>query len=133
MPDILRNGPIVMDLTAGKVWLDNKRIRVSKTEWRPLHLFLQHVGALLTYERIIASVWFPGKLDGQRQAKVYVKSLRNKLGDADRSLMSMKSALVIEWNRCSQRIAVLAVANNLGGSNRSGKPAPPSFTAQARE
>jgi DNA-binding response OmpR family regulator len=70
---------LVVDLARREVWLDGRPVALTPTEFRFLCCFTQHVGEVLTHERLTMGVWGPDYADARDAIKQYVHQLRQKL------------------------------------------------------
>jgi two-component system KDP operon response regulator KdpE len=76
---------LVIDLTRREVWLDEKPVRLTPTEFRFLSCFTEHVGQVMSHERLVNYVWGPDVAGTRDAVKLYVHQLRKKLEpDRDR-------------------------------------------------
>ena len=73
------DGSLVIDLTRREVWLDQQPVRLTPTEFRFLCCFTEHVGEVLTHERLVNYVWGPDLNQARNAVKLYVHQLRKKL------------------------------------------------------
>jgi two-component system KDP operon response regulator KdpE len=81
---VFRSGPVEVDLTARKVMLNGKEVKLTATEYSLLRLFVQHAGKVLTHRQILREVWGPNYLEQTHYLRVYMAHLRDKL-EADPS------------------------------------------------
>lgn len=76
-------GKAVIDTAAGKVYVDGKVIELTALEYRLLLIFATNKSILLTREQILEKIWdSSGNFVEDNTLTVYVKRLREKLGDA---------------------------------------------------
>lgn len=81
--EILRVGRVVIQLDAGKVYVDEKPIELTALEYRLLLIFAMNTSKLLTRTQILEKIWdMEGNFVEDNTLTVYVKRLREKLGDA---------------------------------------------------
>jgi two-component system KDP operon response regulator KdpE len=73
------DGNLVIDLTRREVWLDEEPIRLTPIEFRFLSCFTEHVGQVLSHERLVNYVWGPEFTGARDSVKLYVHQLRKKL------------------------------------------------------
>jgi DNA-binding response OmpR family regulator len=73
------DGDLVIDLTRREVWLDEEPVRLTPTEFRFLSCFTEHVGQVLSHERLVNYVWGPDFPGARDSVKLYVHQLRKKL------------------------------------------------------
>ena len=80
---ILHIGDAVIDTEAGRVFIDNQVIPLTALEFRLLLIFAQNKSVLLKREQILERIWdISGNFVEDNTLTVYVKRLREKLGDA---------------------------------------------------
>ena len=81
--EILKMGEAVIDVEAGKVRIKDREISLTALEYRLLLVFAQNQSVLLKREQILERIWdISGNFVEDNTLTVYVKRLREKLGDA---------------------------------------------------
>jgi DNA-binding response OmpR family regulator len=70
---------LVVDLTRREVWLGGQPVALTPTEFRFLSCFVEHVGEVLSHERLATRVWGPEHTNAVDVIKLYVHQLRQKL------------------------------------------------------
>jgi len=70
---------LVVDLTRREVWLKDEPVRLTPTEFRFLSCFTEHVGQVLSHERLVSYVWGPDYTGARDTVKLYVHQLRKRL------------------------------------------------------
>lgn len=80
-PAQVRFGSIVIDLARRLVTLEGERVHLTKTEYGVLEALVTNPGKLLTHRWLLRRVWGPGYGAESHYLRVYVRSLRKKLGD----------------------------------------------------
>ena len=78
---VLRAGDIIIDLVNRHVSRAGHEIRLSPTEYDILRLLAEHAGKILTHDFLLRKVWGDDKVDDVQYLRVYVRALRQKLGD----------------------------------------------------
>ncbi len=79
----IRIGEAVIDVEAGKVYIDDREIDLTALEYRLLLMFAQNQSILLKREQILERIWdISGNFVEDNTLTVYVRRLREKLGDA---------------------------------------------------
>ncbi len=79
----IRIGEAVIDVEAGKVYIDDREIDLTALEYRLLLMFAQNQAILLKREQILECIWdISGNFVEDNTLTVYVRRLREKLGDA---------------------------------------------------
>ncbi|MGI6208645.1 MAG: response regulator transcription factor [Anaerolineae bacterium] len=80
-PSVLTNLDLVLDVTRHQVHKRGQPLGLTPKEYRLLSYFLRNPGRLLTYEELLTQVWGPEHKDQSVYLRVYVRYLRQKLGD----------------------------------------------------
>jgi two-component system, OmpR family, KDP operon response regulator KdpE len=78
---VLRYGDVVVDVGRRLVEVSGERVHLTKTEWALLEALATNSGKLLTHQWLLRRVWGPGYAEESHYLRVYVRSLRRKLGD----------------------------------------------------
>lgn len=80
---ILKIGEAVIDREAGKVYIGDRRVTLTALEYRLLLIFAENQRILLTRGQLLERIWdIGGDFVEDNTLTVYVKRLREKLGDA---------------------------------------------------
>ncbi|HZD18915.1 MAG TPA: response regulator [Actinomycetota bacterium] len=80
-PAELRFGSLEIDLGRRLVTRDGERIHLTRTEYALLEALATNPDKLLTHQWLLRRVWGPGYGAESHYLRVYVRSLRRKLGD----------------------------------------------------
>jgi two-component system KDP operon response regulator KdpE len=81
-PDaVLRFGDLEVDLARQLVRQEGRTVQLTGTEYRLLEAFVTHPGKLLTHRWLLSRVWGPGYAKETHYVRIYVRQLRQKLGD----------------------------------------------------
>ena len=70
---------LVIDTMRREVRLNGQPVALTPTEYRILSCFTQHVGEVLSHERLTIQVWGPDCSEARDSIKQYVHQLRQKL------------------------------------------------------
>ena len=74
---------ISIDIGAGKAYIDGTLLELTALEYRLLLTFVQNKGQILSRNQILESIWdSAGNFVEDNTLTVYIKRLREKLGDA---------------------------------------------------
>jgi two-component system KDP operon response regulator KdpE len=87
---VLKNGDLVVDLTARVVTRAGREIKLTATEYALLRLFVKHPGRVLTHRYILREIWGPKSEEHRQYLRVYVTHLRQKI-EADPARPSLIS------------------------------------------
>jgi two-component system KDP operon response regulator KdpE len=77
----LRFGELEIDLLKTLVMLNGTPIHLTPTEYRLLEAMATNPGKLLTHAWLLRKVWGPGYGTESHYLRLYVRQLRQKLGD----------------------------------------------------
>ena len=80
-PPVLRFGDLEIDLARKLVRRDGTPVRLTPTEYSLLELMVTNPGKLLTHRWVLQKVWGSGYGEETHYLHVYVRQLRQKLGD----------------------------------------------------
>ncbi|MEA2645128.1 MAG: hypothetical protein QOE92_211, partial [Chloroflexota bacterium] len=83
----LRVGGLVLNDGSREVHLDNRPIELTTREFDLLKLLMQHPNQVLARDRILDQVWGYNFYGDENNVEVYIRYLRQKLGDQDRALI----------------------------------------------
>jgi two-component system, OmpR family, KDP operon response regulator KdpE len=79
-PDFDCNG-LTIDFTTREVRLHGEVLRLTHTEYRLLEELVRHAGTVLPHDVLLDRVWGPHWPADPGYLKVYIRRLRQKLGD----------------------------------------------------
>ena len=83
--EIIALGETSINTTSGKVYIGEKSVELTALEYRLLLIFARNQSKLLTRSQILEQIWdVDGNYVEDNTLTVYVKRLREKLGDAVR-------------------------------------------------
>jgi len=77
--DVLRGGPIQMDVASHEVRVGDDLVALPPKEWELLETFLRRPGRLLTREFLIEEVWGHDYVGDTKTLDVHVKRIRRKI------------------------------------------------------
>ena len=78
---VVRVGDVEIDLARKLVTREGKRVRLTPTEYSLLETMVANPGKLLTHRWLLQKVWGSGYGEETHYLHVYVRQLRQKLGD----------------------------------------------------
>jgi len=79
VPDTLEIGPLRLDPSSGKAFLNGEDLMLPQKEYSLLQQFVQHPEKILSAEYLYEKVWGQEKLDEDKSLKVTISKLRAKL------------------------------------------------------
>ncbi len=80
-PSILNYGELDVDLGRKLVTLAGRPVHLTRTEYQLLEALATNPGKLLTHQWLLRRVWGPGYSSEFHYLRVFVRQLRQKLGD----------------------------------------------------
>lgn len=80
-PPIFRAGKVSVDLARRQVTVDGTEVKLSPKEYDLLRILVRNAGRVLTHQMILKEVWGPAHVHDTPYLRVYVRQLRQKLGD----------------------------------------------------
>ncbi len=78
----LQAGATKLNPETAEVFVEEKAVKLSPTEFRILHLLLENAGKVVTTDRLLKEIW--GQETGTGDAyliKLHMQHLRRKMGD----------------------------------------------------
>jgi len=76
-----RSGPMEMDFARQELRLDGEQVALTPTEYKLLYHLVRNAGYVLTHGTLLAKVWGREYVDEVDYLRVYIRRLRDKLGD----------------------------------------------------
>ena len=83
---VIRCGSITLNDREHMVSVRGERVNLTYKEYELLKLFLRQPGTVFSRERILSEIWGVDYLGESRTVDVHIKTLRQKLGDAGKSI-----------------------------------------------
>jgi two-component system KDP operon response regulator KdpE len=74
-------GQLRVVLAARRVFVKEKEVRLTRTEYQLLSLLVRHAGKVITHRQILTEVWGPDSEKQIANLRVYMGHLRHKLED----------------------------------------------------
>jgi two-component system KDP operon response regulator KdpE len=76
---VFASGGLTVDLASRVVRVNGRPVRLTRTEYALLRLFVRNAGKVLTHPQIMESVWGPGHREKTHYLHVYMTHLREKI------------------------------------------------------
>ena len=73
------DGELVVDLARQQVWLDNRRVALTPTEFRLFSCLVRHAGQVVSPQRLAVEVWGPERSACRQRVTRHIHHLRRKL------------------------------------------------------
>ncbi len=81
-PSMLDIGPLHIDMVDHSASLGGRPLHLTRREFDLLWMLASHRGRLVTQEMILKTLWGPAHTEDSQYLRVYIRQLRQKLGDA---------------------------------------------------
>jgi two-component system KDP operon response regulator KdpE len=88
-----------VDLSLRTVRVNGRAVKLTRTEYALLRLFVRNAGKVLTHPQIMEAVWGPGHRDKTHYLHVYMTHLREKI-----ELTPAKPELLVTEPRVGYRL-----------------------------
>jgi two-component system KDP operon response regulator KdpE len=75
----IQTGPLSVNLSTRTVFLDNKEIHCTSTEYALLKLLARNTGKVVTHKQILREIWGPSNDENTHYIKIYMRQLRKKI------------------------------------------------------
>ncbi|QIG92057.1 MULTISPECIES: response regulator [unclassified Bradyrhizobium] len=72
-------GPLSVDLVSRTVELNTARIKLTRKEYRLLHVLATHVGLVVTHDQLLKEIWTGNQRDNIQYLRILVRKLRQKI------------------------------------------------------
>jgi two-component system, OmpR family, KDP operon response regulator KdpE len=72
-------GPLSIDLVGRTVSLNKNPIRLTRKEYRLLHILATHVGLVVTHDHLLREIWTGNQRDNIQYLRILVRKLRQKI------------------------------------------------------
>jgi two-component system, OmpR family, KDP operon response regulator KdpE len=76
---VVTAGPLSVDLVARTVALNKSEIRLTRKEYRLLHILATHVGLVVTHDHLLKEIWSGNQRDNIQYLRILVRKLRQKI------------------------------------------------------
>jgi two-component system KDP operon response regulator KdpE len=84
-PESFQTGDLVINYEERRVELAGSPVQLTATEFDLLRILSTHAGRVVTYEQLLSSAWQMRNSGDARVVRVFIKKLRQKLGDDAKS------------------------------------------------
>ena len=68
-----------VDLGAHRIFVGEREVHLTRTEYRLLALLVKHAGRVVTHRQLLKEIWGPGSVEHTHYLRVYMAQLRHKL------------------------------------------------------
>jgi two-component system KDP operon response regulator KdpE len=82
--EVVRFPGLEVDISRRRALTDGTIVALTAKEWALLSLLARNAGRVLTHRQLLSALWGPAHADNTQYLRVYVGTLRQKLGTAGR-------------------------------------------------
>jgi two-component system KDP operon response regulator KdpE len=72
-------GPLSVDLVTRSVSLNGRLIRLTRKEYRLIHLLATHVGLVVTHDQLLKDIWSGNQRENIQYLRILVRKVRQKI------------------------------------------------------
>jgi two-component system KDP operon response regulator KdpE len=76
---VVAAGPLSVDLVGRTVLLNQNQIRLTRKEYRLLHVLATHVGLVVTHDQLLKEIWSGNQRENIQYLRILVRKLRQKI------------------------------------------------------
>lgn len=76
---VVTAGPLSVDLVTRTVSLNQNLVRLTRKEYRLLHILAMHVGLVVTHDQLLKEIWTGNQRDNIQYLRILVRKLRQKI------------------------------------------------------
>src|ERR1700749_3782465 len=76
---VVTAGPLSVDLVTRTVSLNKHPFRLTRKEYRLLHILATHVGLVVTHDQLLKDIWSGNQRDNIQYLRILVRKLRQKI------------------------------------------------------
>lgn len=96
----IKNGEVIINLAQRRIWIGNKELKLTETEYGLFSLLMANVGKVLTHEQLLSEVWGSEYRDDVEYLRVAIARIRQKIKQAD-----YKGGLIVTYPGVGYMIA----------------------------
>jgi two-component system KDP operon response regulator KdpE len=72
-------GPLSVDLVTRSVLLNSQQVRLTRKEYRLMHILATHIGLVVTHDQLLKEIWTGNQRDNIQYLRILVRKLRQKI------------------------------------------------------
>src|SRR6195256_6840392 len=76
---VVTAGPLSIDLVGRTASLGKNPIRLTRKEYRLLHILAMHIGLVVTHDQLLKEIWSGNQRDNIQYLRILVRKLRQKI------------------------------------------------------
>ncbi|SDF00793.1 response regulator transcription factor [Sporomusa acidovorans] len=79
----IKNGEVTINLAQRRIWIGNKELKLTETEYGLFSLLMVNAGKVLTHEQLLSDVWGSEYRDDVEYLRVAIARIRQKIKHVD--------------------------------------------------
>jgi two-component system KDP operon response regulator KdpE len=76
---VVNAGPLSVDLVTRTVSLNSNEVRLTRKEYRLIHILAMHVGLVVTHDQLLKEIWTGNQHENIQYLRILVRKLRLKI------------------------------------------------------
>jgi two-component system KDP operon response regulator KdpE len=72
-------GPLSIDLVTRSVLLNGAPVRLTRKEYRLIHILATHVGLVVTHDQLLRDIWSGNQRENIQYLRILVRKVRQKI------------------------------------------------------
>jgi two-component system KDP operon response regulator KdpE len=76
---VVTTGPLSVDLVTRSVSLNEQQIRLTRKEYRLIHILATHIGLVVTHDHLLKDIWSGTQHENIQYLRILVRKLRQKI------------------------------------------------------
>jgi two-component system, OmpR family, KDP operon response regulator KdpE len=76
---VISTGTLSIDFVSRTVSLDKRQVRLTRKEYRLLHILATHLGLVVTHDQLLAEIWSGNQRNNIQYLRTLVRKLRQKI------------------------------------------------------
>ena len=76
---VVMAGPLSVDLVTRSVLLHDQQVRLTRKEYRLVHVLATHIGLVVTHDKLLKEIWTGNQRDNIQYLRILVRKLRQKI------------------------------------------------------
>ena len=76
---VVKAGPVSIDLVAKSVTAGGRRLKLTRKEYKLLHVLATHAGLVVTHQQLLNEIWGANRIHNIQYLRILVRKLRQKI------------------------------------------------------
>lgn len=79
----IRNGEVTVNLAQRRIWLGNREMKLTETEYKLFSLLMVNAGKVMTHEQLLSDIWGSEYRDDVDYLRVAIARIRQKIKNVE--------------------------------------------------